>query len=42
LAAEFYGIPKSLLTQVSLKFDGLIKGYVDQFHQTYPYRLENK
>jgi type I restriction enzyme M protein len=42
LAAEHYGIPKNLLTQVYLKFDGLIKGYVDQFHKTYPYRLETK
>jgi type I restriction enzyme M protein len=42
LAAEYYGIPKNLLTQVYLKFDGLIKGYVDQFHKIYPYRLETK
>jgi type I restriction enzyme M protein len=40
LAAEHYGIPKHFIQPFYNKLDSLLKGYVDRFHQDYPYRLE--
>jgi type I restriction enzyme M protein len=40
LAAEHYGIPKNFIQPFHNKLDSLLKGYVDRFHQHYPYRLE--